>query len=195
MFSWARRHAYGKALRVFITPKLRWHGDIITALAWETKNETLVLFRRLGLSKERPKNRCWPPMVPDYIIDQGLAPQLITLLYCHEPQQPETSGWPGTGQNIAVTLTLAKELCGFDLLFDEGRLDLVNSTCHLSSDSGYNLEAAKPFESFAFNQGLGPDSGPWRWFLGCLSCQPARRSRRSKMLMELLRITAVERLE
>lgn len=56
-----------------------------------------------------------------------------------------------------MTLTLAKELCGFDLLFDEGRTDPVNSTCHLSSDSGRNLEAAGPLKSFAFNQALTLD--------------------------------------
>lgn len=120
------------------------------------KNETLAHFRRLGLSKERPNNRCWPLAVPHYIIDQGLAPQLISLLYCREPQESQTSGWPGAGQSIAVILTLAKELCGFDLLFDEGRLDLVNSTCHLPSDSGCYLEAAKPL---CFQ----PRSQAWLW--------------------------------
>lgn len=42
-----------------------------------------------------------------------------------------------------MTLTLAKELCGFDLLFDEGRLDLVNSSCHLPSDSSCNLDCLR----------------------------------------------------
>lgn len=39
MFSQARRHAYSEALRVFIAPKTRWHGDIITVLPWETKTK------------------------------------------------------------------------------------------------------------------------------------------------------------
>lgn len=51
-------------------------------------------FRRPGQSKERPGNRWWPSAAWEYIIDQGPAARLITLLYCHEPQWPETSGWP-----------------------------------------------------------------------------------------------------
>lgn len=156
MFSWARQHAYGKGIACFYCARAEVAQGYCYSTALGNKNETLVHFWRLGLSKERPNNRCWPPAVLDYIIDQGLAPQLISLLYCHEPQQSQTSGWPGPGQSIAVTLTLAKELCGFDLLFDEGRIDLVNSTCHLPSDSGCNLESARPLC-------LQPRSRAWLW--------------------------------
>lgn len=120
------------------------------------------------------------------MIDQGPAPQLIALLYCNGPQWLETSSWPGTGESIAVTLTLVEEICGFDLCLKEGRLDLQNcrdngsSSSHLPSVSDCNLKAV--------GVGLCPDCRPNTWPRGVYHVGLAG-GRRNKIQINLLQIT------